>query len=104
MDLEHQDRNFKMRYGISLHERNQLLRSQQNKCAMCGRELGRFPHVDHNHATGKIRGMLCAYCNSGLHFIENMDFFESAIHYLRKTDDGVYETNIEERYQRAHGK
>lgn len=52
------------KYGISLSDYNELLESQGGVCAVCGdlpdkRRLA----VDHNHDTGKIRGLLCQPCN-----------------------------------------
>lgn len=57
------------RYGISPEEALALLESQDNKCAICFKLSGNSItgrtnlHVDHNHATGQVRGFLCARCN-----------------------------------------
>lgn len=51
---------------ISIHEYNQLLIRQHNKCAICKKpqyELKKLLCVDHNHVTGQIRGLLCDICN-----------------------------------------
>lgn len=51
-------------YGISLDDYTQLLEEQGGGCALCGRKPGRINHhVDHDHVTGKVRGILCHQCN-----------------------------------------
>lgn len=70
--LYNQSRNtyLKREYGISLEEYMILLKSQNNSCAICGNsdsgtqtsDYNTF-HVDHNHKTGKTRGLLCSTCN-----------------------------------------
>ena len=42
---------------------------QDNKCKICDKELTK-PHVDHDHNTGRYRGMLCTACNNGLGIFE----------------------------------
>jgi hypothetical protein len=52
------------RYGISIEQYNRLHRLQKGCCAVCGEpEVGDRLEVDHNHKTGKVRGLLCRYCN-----------------------------------------
>lgn len=63
------DKHLTAKYGITLEQYNQRLEDQGFKCAMCGKpqsECKRALHVDHNHKTGKIRGLLCFYCNREL--------------------------------------
>jgi Recombination endonuclease VII len=60
------DRYLLRTYGISEEEYNEILAAQGGGCAICGRttaEEGRSLAVDHNHKTGEIRGILCAYHN-----------------------------------------
>lgn len=47
-----------------------MLEAQGNRCAACGsREPGRRGwHVDHDHKTNRVRGILCGHCNSALGF------------------------------------
>lgn len=77
----------KIRFGITLNEYNNLLEKQNNQCAICFIHQGDIKKkfaVDHNHETGKIRGLLCHHCNVGLgHFRDNVDFLQSAILYLQ---------------------
>jgi hypothetical protein len=74
---QHAARNLKRRYGLTVHEYDALSAAQDNRCAICGeRESygkaaskigdGRKLCVDHCHATGAVRGLLCNHCNQGL--------------------------------------
>ncbi|KKN02364.1 hypothetical protein LCGC14_1118570, partial [marine sediment metagenome] len=63
---EHQesrrDSLLKYDHGITLKIYNQILKAQNYKCAICGRHEEKFKkhlHVDHDHITGKVRGILC---------------------------------------------
>lgn len=53
------------KYGISCEEYDQLWLSQDSRCAGCGSTGSKFC-VDHCHATGAVRGILCAGCNLAL--------------------------------------
>ena len=58
------------KYGITLEDYDRMLEDQGGCCKICGTDEpgggnGRF-HVDHNHSTGKVRGILCNSCNTGL--------------------------------------
>ena len=79
---------FKLKYGITLEKREELLKQQDYKCAICFTELlknGGATHIDHCHSTGKIRGMLCTNCNRGLgHFQDNKEFLMRAVKYLEQ--------------------
>ena len=60
----------KRNYGITLEDYDRLLEDQEGCCNICGTDEpgggnGRF-NVDHNHATSKVRGLLCSSCNTGL--------------------------------------
>lgn len=62
--------SYKRKYGISLRTYSDLLERQGNKCAICGTsepgDRRRHFNVDHDHQTGKIRGLLCNNCNAML--------------------------------------
>jgi hypothetical protein len=80
----HRSTTLKYLYGITLEDYNRILKEQQDCCSICGREAYLFRkrlHVDHNHTTGKVRGLLCTNCNTRLGFYEmdNTKFSE----YLR---------------------
>jgi hypothetical protein len=52
------------RYGIGADEFDALVVAQGGVCLICGRDNPE--HVDHDHETGKVRGILCFTCNVGL--------------------------------------
>ncbi|MGE0576133.1 MAG: endonuclease VII domain-containing protein [Reyranella sp.] len=63
-------------------------RAQEGRCKICRRpaEEGQWKvlRVDHDHATGKIRGLLCHHCNVALgHFGDSPELLERAAEYLR---------------------
>ena len=75
-------------YGITLAEYEQMLRDQNNKCAICKNEdevEGRRLAIDHCHESGNVRGLLCGKCNRGLGlFYDNKELLDNAISYLTK--------------------
>jgi hypothetical protein len=79
------------RYGISLEEYNRLLKNQHGKCAICGNipnkkgNAGQSLHVDHDHNTGNIRGLLCSSCNLAVGWIEiNPELVNNMLDYLKR--------------------
>ena len=64
--------------------RNMLLVKQEGRCAICQTAFdGRTPHVDHDHVTNRIRGLLCMGCNQGLGlFKDSKSIIEAAKRYL----------------------
>lgn len=77
----------KHRYGISLVEYEQLVRNQNGLCQICGQENSnkRSFHVDHDHTTGKIRGILCSKCNICLGLVnDDIEILTNAINYLNQ--------------------
>jgi recombination endonuclease VII len=64
-EADFRDRERARRYGLSLEELRAMLARQGNACAIC-RKAGVGLHIDHCHATGKVRGLLCRKCNQGL--------------------------------------
>ena len=82
-------RDFKVKsFGISVEEYEKMIELQENKCAICDvhhSELNKLLSVDHNHSTGKVRGLLCVRCNFGIgYFKENIKILERAIEYVVK--------------------
>ena len=55
-------------------------------CAICGKpEVGRRLNIDHDHATGLVRGLLCRKCNAGIGLLgDNIEGLEAALEYLRR--------------------
>lgn len=69
---------------ISDAEYDRLLNLQGGGCAICGAfPTERSLAVDHDHDTGRIRGLLCMRCNTGIgHFEDSIPLLEAAIDYL----------------------
>lgn len=87
--------NYKRFYGLSLDIVKKMLTDQNGRCAnlACGQELvmggqkraGRT-NLDHNHETGKVRGLVCNACNMYLGVMENKKKFLGLRDYLKKYD------------------
>jgi hypothetical protein len=75
---------FLRKYGMTEVELSDRKEAQGGLCALC--RLGRAEHVDHDHLTGKVRGVLCFNCNSGLgQFRDSIDLLARATDYLKDT-------------------
>ena len=82
------------KYNLNLQGYFRILKKQHGVCAICNKKQTRRGNntnklylldVDHNHKTGKIRGLLCGNCNKAIGlFNENILIFQNAIRYLRK--------------------
>ena len=73
-------------YGITLQQELKILKAQNNKCAICNKPLTDLSEacVDHDHKTGKVRGVLCHECNLGIgKFKDNPKILIKAAVYLR---------------------
>lgn len=86
---------FKKTYGITLEEYKSMFYNQCGRCLICGRdgqdginvEKSMRLHVDHDHATGEIRGLLCNDCNRGLGcFKDNPEWLSKAALYLKASN------------------
>lgn len=73
----HGKRHFEKRYGITRDQYYAMLETQEFKCLLCDgscidpEQRFRALHIDHDHNTGKVRGLLCKFCNSKLGWYEN---------------------------------
>ena len=78
------------KFGLTTEAFSEMLERQGGKCAICQTSNfnfshGKRPHVDHDHTTGKVRGLLCGKCNVALgHARDDVKILESAINYLKK--------------------
>ena len=91
-------RDLRRKYGITIDDYKSLLQAQNNLCACCqspdpgGRSDNDRFHVDHDHLTGKVRGLLCHKCNTGLGLLgDNVDGLMRAVSYLQQTSDLLME-------------
>lgn len=82
---KHKDQQLRRTFGISLDQYNIMLKKQNNKCKICNKEeVGRKLSVDHDHKSGKVRGLLCNHCNRGIgSFYDNPTLLLTAIKYLK---------------------
>jgi hypothetical protein len=92
-----QARNFGLvtRYGITQEDYMLMLEAQKGVCKICGnpprlkdhkvnKDNSTYLHVDHDHTTGRVRGLLCGRCNKGLgQFRDNPEFLAKAALYVR---------------------
>lgn len=82
----------KSRYGITEQDYSDLFDKQEGKCAICDTDYGvstRNLDVDHDHETGKVRGLLCNNCNRGLgHFQDSVSNLQRALFYLSSRKGG----------------
>lgn len=67
-----------------------MRKRQRSRCAICGTPEDRTPkkrlHVDHDHETSRVRGLLCSQCNTGLgQFKDDPQRLLAAIEYLKRT-------------------
>jgi hypothetical protein len=71
-------------YGLTLEARDALIAGQGCVCAIC--QEAEPVHVDHDHVTGVVRGVVCFRCNSGIgQFDDRADLMRKAIDYLERT-------------------
>jgi hypothetical protein len=91
---QHPDRrhhyHLKSRFGITTEQYQEMLASQNGVCAICHKlnSNGRRLAVDHNHATGEVRGLLCDRCNRLVGTIENNNLILlQAMAYLDRKGD-----------------
>lgn len=90
---KHRDRMRRHNYGLPLGQYKKMHDDQGGRCAVCGeREQSlhssgrpRDLFVDHHHASGVVRGLLCMPCNMGIgQFRDDVDLLRKAIEYLNK--------------------
>ena len=82
------------KYGITIPQRNQMLKDQGNACLICnshiefcGSPTGKHQAaIDHCHSSGDVRGILCGACNVGLgKFYDDPDLLRKAADYIEVT-------------------
>lgn len=77
--------NFKARYGLTETQIAELLVDQGGLCAICSTPPS-MPVVDHDHVSGKVRGILCHRCNIRLSAIEDREYRDRALSYLARAE------------------
>ena len=91
-EAEHKERMIELRrfgqirrkYGITVEQFNSLLKKQNDSCAICKMSFQIVkPNIDHDHETGKVRGLLCDACNCAVGAFESQK--EGILSYLKRT-------------------
>lgn len=76
--------HLRRRYGITGAQYDALVEAQGGRCALCQEREPQ--HVDHDHLTGEVRGVLCSCCNQGLgSFRDRAQLLRSAADYLERS-------------------
>jgi hypothetical protein len=84
------------KYNVTPDAFEKQLKKQRNKCAICGIPNPRC--LDHDHAKGKNRGILCDRCNWGLgHFRDSVLLLRKAIKYVEETAWHSNDADVAER-------
>lgn len=96
------NRRLQREYGIDLAQYKTMLLEQNNRCAICKTDTNqnrRHPlfHVDHDHTTGLVRGLLCNLCNVMLGSArDSVTILAKAVMYLNEVKNGRNSTSKEE--------
>lgn len=86
-ESSNRDKLYQQRYGITVEEYEEMLESQNHSCAICGTtDSGRRRFaIDHDHETGKVRGLLCDKCNMFVgHSQDDDELMRKFVAYLEK--------------------
>jgi hypothetical protein len=110
------DMHLRRVYGLTLVEYNRIVEEQGGVCAIChkpqpvfvripdgkrGGTTRRLP-VDHDHTTGKVRGVICIYCNRAIGLLgDDPATFEAVAVYLRAHQDTGADEPASQRVQGA---
>lgn len=81
------DRFLKATYGIMEKDYEMMFRKQNGACAICSsiNLNGRRLHIDHDHKSGRVRGLLCSSCNVALgHVKENISRLHLMQEYIER--------------------
>ena len=85
-------------YGVPRESLIKLIQEQDNKCAICGFSVSFDDHsngratacIDHDHSTGRVRGILCNHCNRGLGmFRDSTEALTKAANYVANKSRGI---------------
>lgn len=75
-------------YGITEEQYSEMFIEQEGKCGICFTSLiyrDKTTHIDHNHDTGEVRGLLCHWCNTAIGLLrEDTEIMKNAIEYMTK--------------------
>jgi hypothetical protein len=75
------------KYGLEIVDFDRMLQEQDGRCDICNLQM-LDPQIDHDHKTGKVRGLLCRSCNALIAAFEMPDDWKSSVvAYFRKARD-----------------
>lgn len=81
--LKAREYRFKHKYGLSERDYKRMVIMQEGDCLICKKYFGTKLVVDHCHSSGKVRGLLCKNCNTGIGMLaEDINNFKNSIKYL----------------------
>jgi len=70
-------------HTFTFDDYEKMIIDQNNQCYICSTDLVNTPHIDHDHATGKVRKLLCHHCNALLGLArEDIQILQNSIDYL----------------------
>lgn len=75
------------KYGVDAEWFDATIIQQCGRCPICNSVL-KSPHVDHDHATGMVRAILCSRCNTAIGHLENTEWRAAATRYLAEHGKG----------------
>ena len=76
------------KYGLGKARFLRMMANQHGQCAICSVDIDLSCHVDHCHDSGKVRGLLCGSCNTGIGFLQDSpDVILNAFDYLMEHVD-----------------
>ncbi len=77
-------KHLRVSYGLTIKQHKQMYLDQDGCCLLCDKPIEYSKvHTDHDHSTGRVRGLLCARCNLGMCFIDDADFMQRTIEYVK---------------------
>ena len=86
--------------GVISDEALKEVKATTKECVICGTETALV--VDHDHCSGKVRGMLCGHCNRGLgHFRDDPELLEFARQYLMASSEDPAMNAVWRKYQES---
>lgn len=91
--LEDRNAYLRRKFKITQADYEAILAMQGGGCAICGKAPGKISlHVDHDHETGEVRGLLCVGCNNALgQFHDDQELLARAADYIAGADAAIAE-------------
>jgi Recombination endonuclease VII len=84
-------------YGLTQEQFQVMQAAQNSTCPICAQPFTKQPAIDHDHATGAVRGLLCRQCNAGIGSLRDSPAnLQRAIEYLNKSSSGATLTTSSE--------